>query len=647
MKKRFILHILIFHGIFFYAFGQNQPISKINKPESQEHIFSLVEKASQLVENYPDSSLYFSEPAYEMANEKNDQTLKYEAAKLIADACFYKNDLTKAIAHYRLAAEHAMDLFGNTSEEYASRISDIGYCFYVLQIYDLAIEHYNQSLDLFLGNKNEVEISNQYNNVGTVYFKWGKYNLATEYFSRTLQIDKRRGDSLAISSSYNNIGKVYETWGYYDIAIEHYQNALVYLGEKVNDERKALRLSNIGTSYYKKGELEKALKYLKDALNIDMALGKKIKAAVRYNEIANVLLKMGDHQKAIEYNEQALEIFRKSNRKESLAIVLKDLGAVYSALKDYKRAEAYIMESIALAREIQSLANEMAALKLMGEMYEEQGFYIESMKYHKQYDRLRDTIFNAQIHQQLANYKIKFETEKKEQENQLLRKNIIIKKRTQRAILIIGGVLFIAAVLLLLLLRLKIKTLKQARILHEQDKKLSSLEIEKKELEKQSLQDKVFAEKQLNRLQHEKYQAEIKLKNRELVHSTLQLVNKNKVLSEIKEKVNQPNSIDPDSSFEIVQLINHNTDADQNWKQFMVDFEKIHPGFVDRVRRRYPDLGEPFIRLSVLLRIELSTREIAELLNVSLAAVNKNRQRLRKKLSLPAEADLSAHMQSI
>ncbi|MCB2218848.1 MAG: tetratricopeptide repeat protein [Bacteroidetes bacterium] len=647
MKKEFIINIIIFFGFFVYTSGQNQTNSNIEKQNTDEHVLILLKNATQLVEDYPDSSLQFSEPAYDLAIEKNEQNLKYEAAKLIADACFYINDLTRAIEYYRLAAQHAWEVFGNTSEEYASRISDVGYCFYVLQIYDLAIEHYRQALELFQKADNYQEVSNQINNIGSVYFNWGKYNLSIEYYSRSLKLDLEQADSIAISISYNNIGKVYESWGYYDIAIEHYQNSLQYLADGAHPSRRAVRLSNIGTSFYKMGDYDEALNYLNEALGIDQLVGDREKVAVRNNEIASVLFASGDPSTAIEYNQKALQYFRSVNRKESLSIVLKDMGAFNIALLKYEAAEKFLKESLEIAHEIGSMANEMATLKVLADLYEVQREYKLAMMYHKRYDDLRDTIFNARIHKQLANYRIRYETEKKEQENQLLRRDILFKKRTQRTLIIIGSAIFVVALLLFLLLRLKTRTLKQSRQLHEQEHKLTSLELEKKDLERQNLQDKVFAEKQLNRLQREKYETEIKLKNRELVASTLQLVNKNEVLSEIKDKVNHTQMVSETRAHEIVQIINHNTDSDRNWKHFMLEFEQIHPGFVDRMRRVHPDFSEQFIRLSMLLRMELSTREIAHLLSVSIAAVNKNRQRLRKKLNLEAEANLSDFMKTV
>ena len=96
-----------------------------------------------------------------------------------------------------------------------------------------------------------------------------------------------------------------------------------------------------------------------------------------------------------------------------------------------------------------------------------------------------------------------------------------------------------------------------------------------------------------------------------------------------------------------VDFINANTDTDQQWHKFRVTFEELHPGFFDRVQASFPQLTDHDIQLSAYLRVNLSSREIARLMNVSLDATNKARQRLRKKLNLEAEADLTAFLKFI
>ena len=167
----------------------------------------------------------------------------------------------------------------------------------------------------------------------------------------------------------------------------------------------------------------------------------------------------------------------------------------------------------------------------------------------------------------------------------------------------------------------------------------------KKDAENRMLEDRIFAEKQINRIQREKHHAEIEHKNAELANSTLCLVNKNEILSEIKDKLKS--SQKADTFHEVVQFINANTDIDQGWHKFRITFNEVHPGFFDRVQSHFSHLTDNDVRISAYLRINLSSREIARLMNVTLDATNKSRQRLRKKLDLPPEADLTEFLKSI
>jgi hypothetical protein len=249
------------------------------------------------------------------------------------------------------------------------------------------------------------------------------------------------------------------------------------------------------------------------------------------------------------------------------------------------------------------------------------------------------------MHDQIAHYEILFETEKKEQQNQLLIKDNELKRRKQfySMMVIIGLILII--ILVIIVFRGKTKNLLQSKKLLLKEQEIAQMELEKRNTENRMLEDRVFAEQQLNRLEREKHQAEIDHKNAELANSTLCLVNKNEILGEIKEKlISTPKN---DALHEVVQFINAHTDIDQDWKKFKLTFDEVHPGFFDRLQQQFPQLTEHDLRLSSYLRINLSSREIAGLMNVTLDATNKGRQRLRKKLDLEAEADLPSYLTNI
>jgi DNA-binding CsgD family transcriptional regulator len=90
----------------------------------------------------------------------------------------------------------------------------------------------------------------------------------------------------------------------------------------------------------------------------------------------------------------------------------------------------------------------------------------------------------------------------------------------------------------------------------------------------------------------------------------------------------------------LIHTINHDLRLEDSWKTFSRSFEEVHPGFYDRARQRYHDLTFNELRILALLKMNLSYKEIANILNVSAEGVKKARYRLRKKLDLASEDSL-------
>ncbi len=264
----------------------------------------------------------------------------------------------------------------------------------------------------------------------------------------------------------------------------------------------------------------------------------------------------------------------------------------------------------------------------------------EALFYYKKYEALNSNIFNAEKHKQLADFEIKYQTREKEIENELLKDENKLKQNRLVFLTIAIISLLIIIILLYYGIRLKTKSIQQQKI-------VTNLKLRVKEEEKQHLEDKVFAEKHINKLQQEQYKADIDYKNQLLANSTLDLIRKNEFLIELKAKIKGSDNNDESANKELIMVINQNIDLDQNWKKFSLDFEQIHPGFFDFLNSKFPDLSLTYIQLCAYLRINLSTKEIAQLQHLSESAINKNRQRLRKKLGLEAEADLSCFLKGL
>lgn len=169
-----------------------------------------------------------------------------------------------------------------------------------------------------------------------------------------------------------------------------------------------------------------------------------------------------------------------------------------------------------------------------------------------------------------------------------------------------------------------------------QRKKL--LRQKEKELEIQQLENK----QQLMHFKNLDLQKDIDSKNRELGLSTMNLVRRNELLSTIKKELGTIKNIDDISK--VVKLINKNLNASDDWKLFEEAFENADKDFIKKLKSKHSNLTSNDLRLCTYLRLNLSSKEIAPLLNISPRSVEVKRYRLRKKMNLPHEASLTNYI---
>ncbi len=636
--KSFLQFLVIasFFPLISYADKLPEGLDDLPQGEQADSLLRLSEYYSY---DQPDTAIYFAELAAGIQEEYAGEVpaLTY---KLLADAYYYKNDFESAISYYQRSAEIEEDLNGSFSDPYALRLNDVGYCYYVIGIYDLAIKYYQQALAIFDQSGNTAELYATLNNIGSVYFKWGKYEQAIEYFLQTLRFDEEENNDENLAMTNNNIGKVYHAWHKYDLAISYLNTALEYARKTQNSNNQAVKLSNLGMVYLETGNASKAMELLQEALALDEAAGRQYKVAIRKNEISRILASEEKYDEAIAYCLEAIDFFEKANIVESLIIARKDLGYYYAASGKFEKAEQAYLQAISIGEEIGSDYTLIASYQGLSSLYKDWGLFEKAWKYRNKYDEANQRVFNAEKHKQLANYEIKYRTRETQIENELLKNENRLKQNRLTFVLLAAGSLLFIIVLLIYGIRLKNKTLKQ-------QKELAAHELSEKEKEKQHFEDKVFAEQQINRLQQEQFEQNIEYKNHLLANSILGLVQKNEFLIDLKEKFTQSGEENGISKKDIISLINQNIDLDQDWNKFKLEFSEIHPGFFDKLMADYPDLSETYVQLCAYLRIDLPSKEIAQLQHISMSAVNKNRQRLRKKLGLEAEADLSGFLKRL
>ncbi|HEY0057628.1 MAG TPA: triple tyrosine motif-containing protein [Flavisolibacter sp.] len=147
------------------------------------------------------------------------------------------------------------------------------------------------------------------------------------------------------------------------------------------------------------------------------------------------------------------------------------------------------------------------------------------------------------------------------------------------------------------------------------------------------------AEKELVKLKNEKLEAEIQHKNTELASSAMHLVQKGELLARIREelvRINKEPAKDksPEEVKKIIKILGEEDRMDEDWEQFTVHFDQVHSNFLRTLKKTYPALTSNELKLCAYLRMNMSTKEIAKLMNISVRGVEISRYRLRKKLGL-------------
>lgn len=160
----------------------------------------------------------------------------------------------------------------------------------------------------------------------------------------------------------------------------------------------------------------------------------------------------------------------------------------------------------------------------------------------------------------------------------------------------------------------------------------SQKELELKELENSQ---------KIIKLNNDKLRLDIENKNRELATSTMSIIKKNEFLNNIKSELVSGGKTNIDK---VVNIIDKNLNNTDDWKMFQEAFNNADKKFLKKIKSNHPELTPNDLRLCAYLRLNLSSKEIAPLLNISPRSVEVKRYRLRKKMNLDHDENLTTYI---
>lgn len=182
------------------------------------------------------------------------------------------------------------------------------------------------------------------------------------------------------------------------------------------------------------------------------------------------------------------------------------------------------------------------------------------------------------------------------------------------------------------------------RKIEKEEKRLKHLF--EKEQEKLLTQKTLENEKHIIELKNESLQREIKLKSKQLANTAMSLTKKNEVLQNLKKELilNKTNFDNYFSFKKLRKQIDDSISQEDEWQLFENNFNQVHEEFFERLNTLHPQLSQKDLKICALLKMNLPNKEISQILNVSVRGVETQRYRLKKKLNLKTDENLTNYL---
>lgn len=344
-----------------------------------------------------------------------------ERSKALMDlsALYQSTSIDKSLEYdlENVALQRSLGSMRNLS----STLNNIGISYYMKGDYGKSLDYFEQSLVLHEQLNDTVSIVKTLNNLGVISQTAGNFDKALEYLQRSLIFKLDLNDTLSTAKTLNNIGVIYKDVNNYADARKFLLQALNYYQLLDNQSGIAAAFNNLGQVFEAENYLDSALVYYQKSLDIKREIGDERGIGNSLNNIGMIYMLLGSLQKAEKYFDEAIEIRQITGDKFGIASTLNNLGNLYFKLRKYSLAEEYFNRSNDLANEENLMGIKQRNFAGLYRLYETKGNPGKALEYFKEYSATRDSIFNNDLNNQLADLKVKYESEKSKRELEMLR----------------------------------------------------------------------------------------------------------------------------------------------------------------------------------------------------------------------------------
>jgi len=367
------------------------------------------------------------------------------------------------------------------------------------------------------------------------------------------------------------------------------------------------------------GALDTSLYYTRTGLELARAGNYTSELASLLLNKGQALFTAGEPANALAYFTEAMEYILQLGNPYLEVEASHRIGRGHKALGNYPEARKAQQRTLKIATDIKSTGFQSKALLEMAAIDSLEHKHEDFLRHYVQGIKLRDSIWSQENRSRIAELQIIHETEQKEQAiAQLEQKNRLSRFRQKT---ILGGSLLVIFFLVTVLLYLQ----KRRTIIHQN-----------------------FIIKQQ---EHEKAEAELDANRRELTGKALSLARSDEIIRQLKKDIQAALASTENKSCDelrsAMQLLKSKDNGQQLWNEFEARFNELNEGFINKLTNLYPALSPSEIRLCAMLRIQMSSKDIAEITKRSTRTIEYTRTNARKKMGLSVGDNLVQHLLNI
>ncbi len=542
-----------------------------------------------------DSALHFYQKALNLYRELRDVKMEADMLFNIANDYYEQGDYVKAM----MKTEESLKKSSEANDEFGIAVSLqlLGNIHHFLGNYEEAQKYLLQGLDIIGKSKNRIRYADGLVYLASNYLARKMHSKALENLYEAIYIYKKAGDSLFLAQAMNNAGYIHYSQKSYDSAT-YYFNRAVQLSEYTqNNSILLLALNNKGSIAKDRENFREAKFFYKRALKLAKEYKDNLRIAIVQNNLGELLAAQGKLYLALNHYDSSLNIAQTIGSKSTMK-------------------ESYLQKSNA---------------------WSDLGNYQKALDNYKLYELMKDSLYNEAKTRKIEEMEARYEKARNEKEIAVQKSQIDILSKDLELQRIRQIALFIGLIATILLGIYFVFTLrnkmKRNRLIRKQERLLEEEKLKNAEL------------------QRDNYEKELAIKKNELTSHALQIVQKNELLDSLKSQITEFESHSKTENQgdlrKLKHMINGSAQSDKEWINFNRHFDQVHQGFLTRLKSEYPVLTSNDLRLSAMMKLNLSSKEVAAILNITPESVKKARYRLRKKLGLPEESDLHSFLMTI